>query len=177
MGTPPSDELASALTAAEEELIERVEEACALEPEAPGVENTGELVRLEVALQSAAKAAEKAIDLRRQRSRLMADDVSCGVREFPDGTGREWRLWAVTPIPRESGSLLDRLRPDYRAGWLTFEALDGTERRRLPRYPGDWAARSVSELQELLAAATPVPPRGRRDRSAESPEPPKPEES
>jgi hypothetical protein len=175
---PPSDELTPALTAAEEELIARVEEACALGPEAPGEENTGELLRLEEALQSAAKAAEKAIELRTKQRRLReSEDYTCGMREFRDHNGLEWRLWAVKPIRRETkpGSL-DRLRPEYQKGWLTFERIDGQERRRLPEFPEDWATRSVAELENLLSAATPVPRRPRRGGSEESSEYPEIEE-
>ncbi|MDQ4080797.1 MAG: hypothetical protein M3125_08560 [Gemmatimonadota bacterium] len=161
MTTPHSDELTPALTAAEEELIARVEEACALGPEAPGEEDTGELLRLEHALEAAARAAEKAIELRTQQRRLReGKDYTCGMREFRDHEGHEWRLWAVKPLRRETptGSL-DRLRPEYQQGWLSFERLDGVERRRLLTIPEDWATRSVSDLEHLLSAATAVPPR------------------
>ena len=178
MTTPPADELTPALTAAEEELIARVEEACALGPDAPGEEDTGELLRLEQALEAAAKAAEKAIELRTKQRRLReGEDYSCGMREFSDHGGHEWRLWAVKPLRREKhpGSL-DRLRPEYQKGWLTFERLDGEERRRLPAIPEDWATRSVDELEILLSAAIPVLPRPRREGSEESSECPEIEE-
>jgi hypothetical protein len=164
MSTPPSDELTPALTAAEEELIARVEEACSLGPAAPGAEDTGELLRLEEALQSAARAAEKAIHLRQKQRdkqrRRESEDYSRGIREFRDRNGVEWRLWAVRPTgqPGPVGSL-DRLRAEYRRGWLTFERLDGTERRRLPAFPEDWATRTVVDLENLLTSATLVPPR------------------
>jgi hypothetical protein len=163
--TPPADELTPALTAAEEELIARVEEACSLGPEAPGEEDTGELLRLEQALEAAARAAEKAIELRTKQRRLReGEDYSCGMREFRDHEGHEWRLWAVKPLIRQKRpGTLDRLRPEYQKGWLTFERLDGQERRRLPAIPEDWATRSVIELESLLSAATPVPPRPARE--------------
>ena len=169
MTTPHSDELTPALTAAEEELIARVEEACALGPEAPGEENTGELLRLEQALEAAARAAEKAIELRTKQRRLReGQDYSCGMREFRDQNGHEWRLWAVKPLRREKQpGALDRLRPEYQKGWLTFERLDGEERRRLPAIPDDWATRSVDELESLLSSATPVLPRPRPGESDE----------
>jgi hypothetical protein len=170
--TIPDSELTPALTAAEEELIARVEEACALGPEAPGEEDTGELLRLEHALEAAAKAAEKAIELRTKQRRLReGEDYTCGMREFRDRDGNEWRLWAVKPLPRKTptGSL-DRLRPEYQKGWLSFERLDGAERRRLLSIPEDWATRSVSELESLLSGAMPVSPRSRREIEEEPPE-------
>jgi hypothetical protein len=93
------------------------------------------------------------------------------MREFRAADGNEWRLWAVKPLRRETptGSL-DRLRPEYQKGWLTFERVDGIERRRLLAIPEDWATRSVSDLENLLSAATPVPPRSRSDGREPSPE-------
>ena len=160
----PSDNLEPALTAAEAELIDRLEEACSLEPDEPGAEDTGELLRLEDALRAATQAAERAVALRRQRKAMLADDVSCGVREFRDRNGREWRLWAVSPIARQGrSSSLEPLRPEYQGGWLTFETVDESERRRLPSYPEDWATRDIEGLEALLAQATPVAARRRRD--------------
>lgn len=171
MTTPPSDELTPALTAAEEELIARVEEACALGPEAPGEEDTGELLRLEQALEAAAKAAEKAIELRIKQRRLReGEDYTCELREFRDRDGHEWRLWAVRPLRRETPTGLDRLRPEYQKGWLTFERVDGTERRRLLAIPEDWATRGVRELEGLLSLAARVTPRTRTEGGDEPPE-------
>jgi hypothetical protein len=165
MTTPPSpNDLEQTLTAAEAELIERVEEACSLEPEAPGAEDTGELLRLEDALRAAADAAERAVALRRLRRARSTDDISCRVREFEDSRGRQWRLWAVAPLRREGRrSSLDQLRPEYQDGWLTFETIDESERRRLPRYPADWASRDLKQLEELLEEAVPVAPRKPRE--------------
>ena len=171
MTKPPSDELAPALTAAEEDLIARVEEACALGPEAPGEEDTGELLRLEKALEAAAKAAEKAIELRIKQRRLReGEDYTCELREFRDRDGNEWRLWAVRPLRPETPTGLDRLRPEYQKGWLTFERIDGTERRRLLAIPDDWATRGVRELEDLLALAARVSPRGRGEGADHPPE-------
>lgn len=158
--TPPSpaDELPPELTAAEAELIELLEEACALEPEAPGTENTDELEKLEVALRAATHAAERAVELRKQRRE--ADVASSGVREFTDSTGRAWRVWSVTPRGRDTKrNSLEQLRPEYQGGWLTFETIDESERRRLPGHPRDWSGRDEAGLQDLLARAGRVSPR------------------
>lgn len=159
MTTPsPSNDLPPELTAAEMELIDRLEEACALEPEAPGAENTHELEKLEVALRAATQAAERAVELRRQRR--AADVEPAGVREFTDAAGRAWRVWAVTPKGRDSKrNSLDQLRAEYQAGWLTFETMDESERRRLPGHPAEWATCDEAGLQTLLARAGPVSPR------------------
>jgi hypothetical protein len=162
--TPPSpaDDLPPELTAAEAELIELLEEACALEPEAPGTENTDELEKLEVALRAATQAAERAVELRRQRS--AADVEGSGVREFTDAAGRAWRVWAVSPKGRATAkrNSLEQLRPEYQGGWLTFETIDESERRRLPGHPKNWHTLDDAGLQELLARAGRVAPRPRR---------------
>lgn len=158
----PGNDLPQELSAAESELIELLEEACALEPEAPGVENTDELMKLESALRAATQAAERAVELRRQRT--AADVEGSGVREFTDATGRAWRAWAVSPRGREAKrNSLEGLRPEYQAGWLTFETIDESERRRLPAHPRDWHTRDDAGLQELLGRAARVTPRLRGD--------------
>jgi hypothetical protein len=172
MTTPSQgDELPTELTAAEAELIERLEEACAMEPQAPGAEDTGELEKLEETLRAATKAAERAVRLRRQRHADL-DVTASGVRDFRDRDGREWRAWAVIPQGRQAkkGSL-EQLRPEYQSGWLTFETTDESERRRLPSYPKDWAKGNDADLQQLLASARPVSPRRRKDEHPEGPNP------
>lgn len=187
-----ADDIEPALSAAEEELIHLLEEACRLEPETPGAETTDELLRLEGALLDAAKAAERALELRR-RSEAAAGEHgaggaaadgstgdglrappagaadSVGVKEFADGSGRPWRVWAVTPGHRTgTGNTLDQLRAEYQKGWLTFETLDESERRRLPNYPADWHRRGVDELLQLLSRASLAAPRRFRTSSSAS---------
>ena len=160
--TTPGDDLPQELSAAESELLELLEEACALEPEGPGVENTDELLKLESALRAATHAAERAVELRRQRN--AADVEGSGVREFADAAGRAWRVWAVSPKGRDTTrKSLEQLRPEYQGGWLTFEAIDESERRRLPGHPRDWISRDDAGLQELLGRAGRVTPRRRSD--------------
>ena len=151
----PDDDLEPKLAQAEAELVDRLEEACALEPEEPGAEDTGELLRLEEKLDAARAAAERVVELRRARRAREADAESSGVREFRDGTGRQWRVWLV--LPSDQGRrAATRVGAEFRAGWLAFEALDGTERRRLPDHPTDWSTRSEPALAELLGRANPV---------------------
>ena len=170
MTTPAADDLDPELTAAESELIDKLEEACELEPSAPGAEDTGELMRLEDALRAATQAAERAVELRRLRRTRESADFTCGVREFEDRRGRQWRLWAVAPSNREGRDKpLEQLRPEYQEGWLTFETIDESERRRLPTYPADWATLDVGGLEDLLARATPVPRRKRSTPREERP--------
>lgn len=157
-----SDDLEPRLAEAEAELFERLGEACALEPEAPGEEDTGELLRLEEVLNAARSAAERAVELRRERRARKADDEGIGVREFRDADGGEWRVWCVVPTPSEGARPLKRVGSEYERGWLAFESLDGTKRRRLPSYPADWQETPDAELAAMLDRATPVAPPKRR---------------
>ena len=167
MTTPsPNDDLEPRLAAAESELFDHLEEACSLEPEKPGDENTGELLRLEEVLDAARAAAERAVELRRERRARQAGAEAVGVREFTDEAGREWRVWLVIPSGgEEHRGTLKRVGSQYEGGWLAFETFDGAERRRLPDYPDDWQDRHESRLADLLNRAAPVAQRRRRSQA------------
>ena len=85
------------------------------------------------------------------------------VREFTDETGRPWRAWPVTPKVSSPQDRSRRTLGDYQEGWICFEALDDSGRRRLPRHEPRWGELSSLELQRLLDEAIKVP---RRDRPA-----------
>ena len=89
------------------------------------------------------------------------------VREFRDDTGCAWRAWPVIPgltRARESGR---GFLGDFQDGWICFEGLNSTARRRLPRRQTSWANVSDDELQHLLAQAIDAPAREtqRKDKS------------
>jgi hypothetical protein len=85
-----------------------------------------------------------------------------GLREFTDSTGRSWRAWPVTPgLERRTGS--DRqFLGDFQDGWICFESLDSTIRRRLPYREPAWAQLNPSELERLLERAIDAPGRKQR---------------
>jgi hypothetical protein len=79
------------------------------------------------------------------------------VREFTDRAGRSWRAWPVIPgLSRASGR---GFLGDYQDGWICFEGLDSTARRRLPRSHTSWTSVTDDELQRLLAQAIDAPGR------------------
>jgi hypothetical protein len=81
------------------------------------------------------------------------------VREFRDDTGSKWRAWPVIPgLTRASASGRGFLG-DFQDGWICFEGLDSTQRRRLPRRQPSWANVTDEELQDLLAQAIDAPGR------------------
>jgi hypothetical protein len=89
------------------------------------------------------------------------------VREFTDDAGRAWRAWPVIPgLSRASASGRSFLG-DFQNGWICFEGLESTARRRLPRRHASWATVTDDELQHLLAEAIDAPGREiqRKDKS------------
>lgn len=83
------------------------------------------------------------------------------VREFRDRSRLEWRVWEVTPEsihPQTKAE--DYLSDCFLGGWLVFETLDGSAKRRLCPPPFAWERRSDSELEALLEQAEILRPRG-----------------
>jgi hypothetical protein len=74
---------------------------------------------------------------------------------FTDARGNGWRVWNVD-TPADRAHLMDA---SYRNGWLVFERIDGTERRRLAQVPEDWEHLTPDHLYRLCRAATPAPHR------------------
>ena len=96
-----------------------------------------------------------------------ADDESA-VREFLDGEGVRWRVWAVTQEQLHPERLTADQLGDYRGGWLAFERTDGTERRRYPHYPPNWRRMSNLDLEGLLERAEAARPRRPSSEDSES---------
>lgn len=184
----PDDEanpLEPLLRDAEEKLRKRLHEAC--EAEASGIrhKSADEIRRLEDSLLAAAMAAEQTITLRRH-IRKQQDEGSApeatepapaeeqgdaeqppqgtvpAVREFRDREGRNWRAWPVTPgVAR--GSRKTHYLGEFQQGWICFEALDSSARRRLPCARSRWEETEDERLEELLTQAIMVPERRRKD--------------
>lgn len=189
MTKPPDDRnpLQPLLRDAEAQLRERLHEAC--EAEASGIEHksASEIRQLEDALLAAAMAAEQTIALRRHISRqeeeqeegarrasaaapgsgeqspeAPSDTAVPAVREFRDREGRAWRAWPVTPGVARRSSKTHYLG-DFQQGWICFEALDNSARRRLPCARARWDETGDEGLEDLLSQAIMVPERRRKD--------------
>lgn len=81
------------------------------------------------------------------------------VREFNDTTGRPWRAWPVIPALTRASESGRGFLGDFQNGWICFEGLNSTARRRLPHRQASWANVSDDELQQLLAQAIDAPAR------------------
>ena len=166
------------LQEAEEQLSRRLREAC--EAEAGGIENktAAEIREIEDALLSAAVAAEHMLALRRQVV-MRADQASKeeaipgsepapeaqpqeskhqvpGVREFYDSEGHLWRAWPVTPGVARTAQKT-RYLGEFQQGWICFESLDSSTRRRLPCTRSRWEETDDEGLEKLLRQAIAAP--------------------
>ena len=184
--TPHDDEsdqtqsTAEEIERAREELARQLEEACGFSIGSAPAETTGQLRKLDDALLAAARTAEGMIALK-QKAR--AERVASGpaladiappeghverIREFVDRNGCQWRAWAV--IPGQASTTSTRNLGDLRNGWLAFESLTGSGKRRLIDFPPDWMILEDSELEELLDPAAEAPA-GKRSSGHDSPSP------
>jgi hypothetical protein len=170
METPRQpDELQPMLQNIETALEQQLGEVC--DSQDVSKETTGELVRLEEALLSAAKMAKDTIALRRRRragkrkgaphggdapaavATSLEAPVPGDVRTF-ESEGQVWRVWEVRPgVGRPVKDAERTLLGEYQSGWLVFETPEGT-RRRYPNHPVDWMHRSDDELRDMLSRAT-----------------------
>ena len=166
MTTPQQPEpLEPLLRQVESELAQHLHEACEAQPVRLSDESTGELFKLEETLFAAARAAEQAVEIRRRMRQMPDGSPAETVREFADAAGREWRVWAVVPGRVRPKGDSERYLGEYSHGWLAFEALDGSERRRMPNYPDDWRSLSDASLEALLRKAPEVPVRRHEERA------------
>ena len=148
----PTDSVHALLREAEAELKRRLHEACEAEAKGVSTESAAEIRQLEDTLLAAALAAERTIAARRliradsaREKEPPADPIPTGtiadrdapgstsVRQFEDKHGRSWRAWPVTPDVASTRTASRRSLGDFQEGWICFEALDNSGRRRLPR--------------------------------------------
>lgn len=82
-------------------------------------------------------------------------------REFTARDGRRWRAWDVSPDAVEPLTRAeDYLADCFRDGWVVFETIDGSDKRRLCPPPYAWEHRSDANLDDLLTRADVLRPRG-----------------
>ena len=178
------DPLEPVLREVEDELHRRLKEACEAEAEGLSSDSTEEIRRLEDSLLAAAVAADQTLTLRRhierrkeaagvapeherrvQQRPIVPDEPEqrplYGVREFRDADGQLWRAWPVTPGARP-GRTAERYLGEYHKGWICFEAMEGSARRRLPHQPPQWSELKDADLAGLLEQAITAPKRKER---------------
>lgn len=166
---------------AEAELRNRLRDACEAEAGGIATESAAEIRRLEDSLLAAAVAAEQTVALRRHMERQKSEATEQAessasspnepappglrVREFRDANGQLWRAWPVTPA--RPGRTAERYLGEFHKGWICFEALESSARRRLPGQPAHWTELQEPELCHLLQQAINAPQRKRGAAEAE----------
>jgi hypothetical protein len=155
------------LSEAQQTLANALEEACRAD-----LDNldTGELIKIDEALEVASKAAKDAVSMRlrmrserdssqsQQAPEVRRADVPFNHRVFDDTLGKRWHVFAVQ---NQAGMEGRRTLPDaFRQGWLVFESSD--ELRRLAPIPEKWEEISVDELRALCTRAASSPRRKRQ---------------
>jgi hypothetical protein len=78
------------------------------------------------------------------------------LREFKDRSGRDWRVWDVTPENIHPAPRAEDYLREYLEGWLAFESFDGDAKCRLFPIPQKWNTASDEELERWLHIAQPV---------------------
>ena len=89
-----------------------------------------------------------------------------GVREFSDDRGKPWRAWSVVPgLSKASGG---QFLGDFQTGWICFESLGTSARRRLPYPRSKWPSLTDEDLRRLLERAVEAPVREKKAPEAPS---------
>jgi hypothetical protein len=182
------DSLQHFLADTEAELQRRLREACDAESRGVSTESSEEIRHLEDTLLAAAAAAETTIAVRKrvrgqgrkpgagsgatnstaekQKPAQLSSSVeaeptrqSTSVREFTDTAGQRWRAWPVVPELSRAREGRQGFLGSFQEGWICFEGLNTTNRRRLPYRPPDWADMSEAKLRSLLGDALDAPVR------------------
>jgi ABC-type transporter Mla MlaB component len=161
---------ATALSQTQQQLVEAMEEACAVDLSDVDKVDTGELIRIDQALSVASKAAKDAVSLRLGRPPQPQGAGDAGTqpahRVFDDSEGKRWHAFAVGSTAVQGRRALPEA---FRGGWLVFEGTD--EIRRIAPIPDKWEGRSVEELCQLCHKAT-SSPRKRSEQGRPQKEPP-----
>jgi hypothetical protein len=165
--TSKRDSLQKQLADAEKELRRKLEDACEAEAKGISTKSTEEIRRLEDSLLAAASAAKQTITVRSKLKRPATgaetgEQDAVGVREFTDHEGRPWRAWSVVPGQSRSSSGGGRFLGDFQNGWICFEGLNSSMRRRLPYPRSKWPTIRDEELRHLLDQAIEAPIRGKK---------------
>jgi hypothetical protein len=85
-----------------------------------------------------------------------------GVREFTDDEGRRWRAWRVVPGLTKASSSGRQFLGDFQNGWICFEGLGTSARRRLPYRQANWPDITEEELKRLMQQAIDAPVREKK---------------
>jgi len=84
------------------------------------------------------------------------------VREFTDDEAQPWRAWLVVPSLSRASSNGGKFLGDFQNGWICFEGVGRSARRRLPYRQDNWPNISDEELKHLVSQAIDAPVREKK---------------
>ena len=90
------------------------------------------------------------------------DKVVMGVREFTDEEEQPWRAWSVVPGLSKASAGGHQFLGNFQDGWICFEGLSTSARRRLPYPRAKWPTLTDEELRQLLKRAIDAPIRQKK---------------
>jgi hypothetical protein len=90
------------------------------------------------------------------------ENAAMDVREFTDDDLQPWRAWLVVPGQGIAKSNGRKFLGDFQDGWICFEGVGRSARRRLPYRQADWPNISDDELKHLVRQAIDAPVREKK---------------
>ncbi len=124
-------------------------------------------IKLDVAADRARQAGAPRTGSPEPKADKPGETTVMGVREFTDDEARAWRAWSVVPGLSRASSHGGKFLGDFQNGWICFESLGSTARRRLPFPQSKWADISDEELRQLLQTAIDAPIREKKSAGRE----------
>jgi hypothetical protein len=119
-------------------------------------------VKIDVAADRDTQAAAPRKGTRESKVDEPGEKAPMGVREFTDDEGRPWRAWLVVPGLTKASSNGRQFLGDFQNGWICFEGVDRSARRRLPYRQANWPNISDEELKRLVRQAIDAPVREKK---------------
>jgi hypothetical protein len=116
-------------------------------------------IKIDVAADRDTQAAAPRKGTPESRVDERGEKAAMGVREFTGDEGQPWRAWLVVPGLSKASSNSRRFLGDFQNGWICFEGVDRSARRRLPYRQASWPDVSDEELRHLVRQAIDAPVR------------------
>jgi len=119
-------------------------------------------IKTDVAADRDTQAAAPRKGTRESRLDERGEKAAMGVREFTDDEARPWRAWLVVPGLSKASSSSRQFLGDFQNGWICFEGVGRSARRRLPYRQANWPDITDEELKRLVRQAIDAPVREKK---------------
>jgi hypothetical protein len=119
-------------------------------------------IKIDVAADRDTQAGAPRKGIRQSKVDERGEKAPMGVREFTDDEARPWRAWLVVPGLSKASSNGRQFLGDFQNGWICFEGVGRSARRRLPYREANWPNITDEELKRLVRQAIDAPVREKR---------------